>query len=339
MKTLKYLSLTALIFCLLMPAGPVQAKDLLFSLGYGVIEVIDGKTDTVTGRIPVKGWTRGYAVMPDEKRIVVSASRRYLHIVDMENLKLEKTLDISKGKDGWERFEFGIASAGDGKSIYVNMVGRRTVGGEVEIAEPMIAQIDLASGEILRSVNVPRGIFQLLPVNGGKEVYAVGQDIFKVDVSGKEMKVTGVHPMFDKGMNIFPLWQYTYESAGYFIAPYYNEEGCGMLEINTHTGDIKESMIEGHVPFVYSFIYSPDRSIIYGGMDEIYKIDPKTNTVTDEAIMTEGTSFGIMISSDGKKLYAGGGGSTVSVYDTDTFKLLRVIQLDTDGMMLGRLVL
>ena len=336
MKNLKYFFLTALMFCLLAPAGTVQARDLIFQLGYNMLEVIDGETDTVTGNIPLKGWTRAYTVLPGDKRMVVAASRRYLHVVDTENLKLLKTLDISKGKDGWERFEFGITSAGDGKSIYANLVGRRTEGGEVVIAEPILAQIDLETGEILRSIEVPRGIFQLLLVNGGKEVYAIGQDLFKIDVTGQEMKMAGTHPMFDRGMNIFPLWHYTYESAGYFISPYYNMEGCGMLEINTHNGEIKESMVEGGVPFVYSFIYSPDRSTIYGGMDEVYKLDAKTRTITDHAIIDEGTSFGVMISGDGKKLYAGGS-STVSVFDSETLDLIKVINMETDGMTLVRL--
>lgn len=336
MKATKHFILTALMLCFLVPAGPAQAKDVIFQLGYDMLEVIDGETDTVTGTIPLKGWTRAYTVLPDDRQMVVAASRRYLHVVDTKEKKLLKTLDISKGKDGWERFEFGITSAGDGKSIYANLVGRRTEGGEVEIAQPVIAQIDLESGEILRSVEVPRGIFQLLLINGGKEVYAIGQDLFKIDVSGPEMKIADTYPMYDKGMNIFPLWHYTYESEGYFISPYYTMEGCGMLEIDTHTGEIKQSMVEGGVPMVYSFIYSPDRSTIYGGMDEVYKLDAATRTITDHAIIDEGTSFGVMLSSDGSKLYAGGS-STVSVFDSETLDLIKVIQMETDGMSLVRL--
>jgi len=336
MKTTRYFFLTALMLCLLAPAASVQAKDMIFHLGYGVLEAIDGETDTVTASIPLKGWTRAYTVLPDDKRMVVTASRRYVHVVDTENLKLEKTLDLHDNKEGWDRFEFGVTSAGDGKTIYAHLQGRRAEGGEAVIAEPMIAQIDLDSGKILRSVKVPRGIFQLLLVKGGKEVYAIGQDLYKIDVSGREMKIAGTHSMFDRGMNIFPLWHYTYENDGYFISPYYNMEGCGMLEIDTHTGEIKESMVQGRVPFVYSFIYSPDRSTIYGGMDEVYKHDAATSTITDHAIIDEGTSFGVMLSSDGKKLYAGGAG-TVSVFDSETLDLIKVLDMETDGMSLIRM--
>ncbi|MBE0575516.1 MAG: hypothetical protein IH613_06420 [Desulfuromonadales bacterium] len=339
MKYLKYFPLTALMLCLLVPAGVAQAKDQIFVLGYDVLEVIDGETDAVTGNVPLKGWTRGYTVLPGDKRMVVTASRRYLHVVDTEKLKLLKTLDISKGKDGWERLEFGITSAGDGKTIFANLVGRRTVDGEVEIAAPMLAQIDLDSGKILRSIEVPRGIYQLLLINGGKEVYAIGQDLYKIDVSGQQMKIAGIHSMYDRGMNIFPLWHYTYENDGYFNSPYYTMEGCGMLEINTHNGEIKESMVKGGVPMVYSFIYSPDRSKIYGSMDELYKLDAESKTITDQTVINEGTNFSIMVSSDGKKVYTGGGGSTISVFDAETLKLLKVIQMETDGMSMVRLTI
>lgn len=339
MKNAKYAFLAALLFGLLVPAGTVQAKDLIFTLGYGVLEVIDGDTDTITANIPLKGWTRAYTVLPDKKQMVVSASRRYLHVVDTEKLQLVKTLDLHNNKEGWDRFEFGITAGADGKTIYANLHARRTEAGEVEIATPVLAQIDLDSGEILRSIEIPRGIFQLLLVNGGKEVYAIGQDLYKIDVASQEMKISETHSMFDKGMNIFPLWHYTFENDGYFIAPYYNMEGCGMLEINTHTGEITENMLNSEPPFVYSFMYSPDRSTIYGGMDELYKIDAKSRTITGSAIISEGTNFSLMVSGDGKKVYTGGGGSTISVFDAETLKLLKVLQMETDGMTMARFTL
>ena len=341
MKTLKYLSLTALILGLMAPAGAVQAKDLIFTMGYGNVEVIDCDTDTVIANIPVKGWTRDYTFTPDKKRIVFSASRHRLHIIDTEKLELVKSLDLNKNREGWDRFIYGLTAAPDNKTIYAHLQGRRAEAGEAVIAAPMLAQIDLETGEILRSIEVPRGIFTVLSIKGGKELFAIGQDLYKFDVSGKEMVMTEAHThsMFDKGMNIFPLWHYTFESDGYFIAPYYTMEGAGMLEINTHTGEITENMIEGGVPFVYSFMYSPDRKTIYGGMDELYKIDAQTRTILDHTIIQEGTNFSLMVSSDGTKVYTGAGGATVSVFDAQTLKLLKVIQMDTDSVTMGRLAL
>jgi|GEM_PF-754605 len=339
MKNAKYIFLSVLLCCLLVPAGTVLARDVIFTLGYDVLEVIDGDTDSITDRIPLKGWTRAYTVLPDKKQMIVSASRHYLHLVDTQKLALVKTLDLNTNPEGWQRFEFGITAGADGKTVYANVLGRRTEAGEVVLAKPMLAEIDLDSGKILRSVEVPRGIFQLLLVNGGKEVYAIGQDLYKIDVASSQMRITETYPMFDKGMNIFPLWHYTFENNGYFISPYYNMQGCGMLEINTHTGAITEKMLNSDPPFVYSFMYSPDRSTIYGGMDELYKIDVQSRTITASTPIKEGTNFALMVSGDGKKVYTGGGGSTISVFDAETLKLLKVLQMQTDGMTMARFTL
>jgi hypothetical protein len=50
----------------------------------------------------------------------------------------------------------------------------------------------------------------------------------------------------------------------------------------------------------------------------------------------EGTCYGVNVSSDGRKVYVGGGGSTVSIYDAKSLKRLKVLQMATDGMDLRR---
>lgn len=339
MKSIRFVLLSVLMACFAGLPGQVQAKDLIFTMGYGTLEVIDGDTDRLLTNIPVKGWTRDYTFTPDKKRMVVTASRHYIHIIDTEKLTRIKTLDINDNPEGWDRFIYGVTAGPDNKSIYAHIIGRRTEAGEAIIPRPMIAQIDLDSGKILRTVEVPQGIFTVLSVNDGKELYAIGLDIHKIDISGKQMKVAGAHSMFDKGMNILALWHYTFENDGYFVAPYYNAQGCGMLEIDTHNGKITENMINGVPPMVYNFMYSPDRTKIYGAMDELYKIDAKSRKITNYTTINEGTNFALIVSSDGKKVYTGAGGSSISVFDAETLKLIKVINMAEDAVSMARLVI
>jgi glutamine cyclotransferase len=51
----------------------------------------------------------------------------------------------------------------------------------------------------------------------------------------------------------------------------------------------------------------------------------------------EGTCYGINVSADGRKIYVGGGGSTLTVYDAATLKPLKVLQMASDGMDLRRI--
>jgi len=42
------------------------------------------------------------------------------------------------------------------------------------------------------------------------------------------------------------------------------------------------------------------------------------------------------VSGDSKKIYVGGGGSTLTVYDAKTLKALKVLQMASDGMDIRR---
>jgi glutamine cyclotransferase len=53
--------------------------------------------------------------------------------------------------------------------------------------------------------------------------------------------------------------------------------------------------------------------------------------------IAEGTCYGVNVSSDGRKVYVGGGGSTLTVYDAQTLKPIKVLQMASDGMDVRRL--
>ena len=75
--------------------------------------------------------------------------------------------------------------------------------GEAVVAPPMLAQIDLEDGRIMRSIEVPWGSTSLVSVKNSTNIYVIGKDIVKVDVSGEEMKLIGTYPMFEKKMEYF----------------------------------------------------------------------------------------------------------------------------------------
>jgi WD40 repeat protein len=84
-------------------------------------------------------------------------------------------------------------------------------------------------------------------------------------------------------------------------------------------------------PFYIQFsgVISPDRKYYYTVLNKIEKRDFKTNRVLATAEDLDKSYYTIQVSSDGKKVYLGGGGDTILIYDTDTMKLLK--RLDTPG--------
>lgn len=327
----------SILLCLLVVTGRAEAKELIFHLGYELVQVLDADTDEVVADIPVAGFCREAAYSADKKFMYVTAKRHLIHKIDVQTLKLVKTIDLNQ--DGWQRFIYGFILADDSKSAYVSIMTRKTEAGDVVLKEPAVAQIDLENGRIIRNVEVPWGVSGLVAVKEGQMIYAVGKDIYKIDATQKELKVVDTYPMFDKEINILPLWPYSQENGGVFMSPYYTSKFMGLLSIDARNGEIGETPIKGEVVMVYNAIYSPDKTKAYAIMDELNVIDLKSNTVVKIVPINEGTSYGVIPTNDGKKIFVGAGGPTISVFDAETMKVIKVLQMETDGWAMYKITL
>lgn len=327
-----FISLVAALACAL--AAPAAAGDRFYHLGYGVIQVIDGDTDAIIADIPARGAMRDSDLSADRRFLYVAASRHLVHKIDLASNRLVATVDLNGG--GWDRFMFGFIVDPDGRTAYGALMSRRTDGGEVVIGKPVVAQFELDTGRIVRSVDVPWGIAHLVSVRGGKMIYAVGQDLYKVDTTGPELRVAETMPMFDKGMNILPFWDYAFDNGGIASMNYYTEKFMGLLLVDQKSGEIKDVAIEGEPAMAYSVVLAPDRRKAYAVMDDLTVIDLATRKYGASVPLRDGTSYGVNVSSDGRKVYTGGGGSTVTVFDAQTLKPIKVLQMASDGMDLRR---
>jgi DNA-binding beta-propeller fold protein YncE len=331
----KYLIHFALVLCLMAAVGRAEARDLIFTQGYNLIEVIDTDTDEIVGQIPVPGFVREMAWNEDNTVLYATIQRHTILKIDIPTLKVVKTIETNS--DGWKRMIWGFALANDGKTAYINSIDRKVDGGDV-LVRATISQIDLEDGHVLRSMTPPWGVSNLVYRKDGKTLYAVGLDLYTVDLAQKEMKVVDTYPMLAKHMDILPIWPSTRENGNIFLSNYYTPEFMGLLSIDANTGKIEDRRIKGAPVMAYCFVYAPDKKKAYGMMDEV-RVDLESNTVVKTIPNAEGTSFSIMPSSDGKKLYAGAGGSTVTVYDAQSYQVLKVLQLQNDAVGMSRVAL
>lgn len=316
-------------------AARAEAGERLYYLGYEVIQVIDGDTDAIVADIPLKGATREVGLSADRKFLYVATNRHLVHKVDLGTNRVVATADVSNG--GWERLMFGFVLDPDGRTAYGAFMSRRTHKGDIAIGRPVVAQFELETGKLLRSVEVPWGVAHLVSVKGGRTIYAFGQDLYKIDTTGSELTVVETVPMFDKGMNILPFWDYTFDNGGVASMNYYTEKFMGLLLVDQQSGDIEDIVLEGEPVMAYSVILAPDRKKAYAVMDDLTVIDLAKKTYVASVPIKEGTSYAVNVSGDGKKIYVGGGGSTLSVYDAQTLKPLKVLQMASDGMDLRRI--
>jgi len=264
----------------------------------------------------------------------VTASRHMIHKIDIQQMKVVNTIDMHYG--GWQRFVFGMELAEDGTTAYIHFFSRKTDKGEAIVGPPTVAQIDLDSGRILRSVEVPMGVAALQNIKNTKSIYAVGLDIYKIDIASPEMKITDTYAMFDRKINILPLFTYG-ETGGLSLLPFWIGETAGLLSIDTTTGQISESMLKNPM-MVYGAIYSPDMKKAYANMDELYVIDVATKTITNTKVIPSGTTFSLNTSADGKKIYTQGG-AFITIYDAETLNVVKELKMSTDGMLLRRITL
>jgi DNA-binding beta-propeller fold protein YncE len=315
-------------------AASAQPRDYFYYLGYQVIQVVDGQTDTIVADVPLKGFVREVDLSADRRYLYVATSRHIIHKLDLEGHRIVSTIDLNR--DGWEYLMYGFALDADGKTAWGALMSRSTSRGEPVIGKPMVAQFDLADGRILRSVEVPWGVAHLVRVKGGI-LYAVGQDLFKIDTNSPEPRIVQTRPMFDKGMNILPFWEYPWENGDQMVAAYYTPTAMGMLRIDQTSGEVSEELFKGDPVMAYSVVLSPDRKTGYAVMDDINVLDMDKRVVTKSVPLEEGTSYGVNISSDGSKLYVGAGGATLSIYDTKSLRLLKVLHMASDGMDVRRL--
>jgi DNA-binding beta-propeller fold protein YncE len=331
-QRLLFAGLTALLCA--GPVGRAAAGDRFYYLGYEIIQVIDGDTDAIVADIPIAGASREVAFSADRKFLYVATNRHLVHTVDLAQSRVVATIDLSN--DGWDRVMFGFVLDPDGRTAYGGFMSRRTAGGEVVIGGPVVAQFELETGKLLRSVEVPWGVAHIVSVRGGTTLYAFGQDLYKIDTTGHDLKITETAPMFDRKMNILPFWDYAFDNGGIASMNYYTPEFMGVMLVDQKTGEISEIPLQGDPVMAYSVVLSPDRKRAYAIMDELTVIDLVGKTYVESTPIAEGTCYAVNVSGDGKKIYAGGGGSTLTVYDSKTLKALKVLQMASDGMDIRR---
>lgn len=340
----KCFTIAAIAFCLMAIAALGEAKEYIFNLGYSMVSVVDSDTDEIIADIPVNGWTREAGWTKDKKFLYVTSKRHLISKIDLQQMKVVSSVDINQ--DGWQRFMFGFMLDESGKTAWASLMTRKTEGGEVVIPAPVLAQIDLETGKILRSVEVPLGVAGVLKLRNKDMVYAVGKDIYKIDTSTPDMKIVETYSMFDREMNVLVLWPQTQENGDTILVNYYGGKHpggapkfMGLLSVDGNNGEIKEMPIKGEPVMLYTTNYSNDRKKVYGVMDDLAVIDLETSSISTIIPIHEGTQYGVFPSEDGKKIYAGAGGSTMVVYDAETVKPIKVIQFKTDGWALAKMPL
>lgn len=349
----------AALACALLPATAVAAQEngaetagarnahwYMGNYGNEVL-VWDEASEEVVDRIPVK---RAIAL-----RLTLSADRSRLYVLDPFFETIEVIALPSKESIGeftlsegttrtWIR-SFQVHPNMEWAALLVQ--SRTKLADRYEIDDPTILRLDLSTYEVTDTIPWPgedlrqSANFRFSP--DGDLLYMFSDDLVAVDSETfEEVDRWAISEPFETGLGAMTL--------PFGESPYQEEEGVytGLFRMmdpvqnrrlmGFATVDLAEQQVDFH-PIGpsdrVSFSLSADGTKGYGlksqiGHYEMWKFDLPGRRVSDRIVFEGRPRMALMPSADGTKLYIYNAGSTIDVYDEETFELLRTITLDAD---------
>jgi DNA-binding beta-propeller fold protein YncE len=346
MKRAVFFSLALLGTALLLASGnsPAFGKDILLQgMLHNKFNVLDGDKDEIIATIETRGKkVTNFTWDPKDldKVYCITDWGQQIEQLDLAGKKVVRTFRLGGGGVKVRALDIELNPAHP-NLLYALSLRQRWLSDEIVDMTPAVLVIDLTTEKVVREIEIPRGCTNIFFGYDGSEFYITGRDVFVYDpMTGKQVNflglahptTTGVDPQIS--LNIWRL---------------HDQSGMAMVLVGSlatannlpyqgyYTIDLRKKSTEGSMRLVtdigplynqFSAVVSPDRKYYYMVLNKVEKRDFATNELLATADVDK-SYYTIQISSDGKKVYLGGGGDTILIYDTGTMKLLK--RLDTPG--------
>ena len=309
--------------------------------------VWDEATEEIVDRIPVK--------RPISLRLDVSEDRSRLYVMDpfFETIEIialpskesvgEFTLSEGSTRT-WIR-SFQVHPSQEWMAMFVQ--SRTKLADRYRIDEPTILRFDLTTYEVTDTIPWPdeetrrSANFRFSP--DGDLLYMFTDDLIALDSETfEEVDRWDITEPLEPGLGEMrlPFGQSPYqEEDGVYTGlfrmtdPLQNRRLMGIATVDLAGQDVEFHPIgpsEG-----VSFVLSPDGTKGYGlkseiGHYEMWKFDLLDRRVAGRIAFAGRPRMALMPSADGTKLYIYNAGSTIDIYDEETFEFLRTVTLDAD---------
>jgi DNA-binding beta-propeller fold protein YncE len=331
--------------------------------------ILDEAKEEVVGEIQLGGIPRTVALSADKKKLHIFTTMMLLETVDLEAKKVISSFSVADprtkvrlaanardlGNVGGARFS-GIAVDPKGRYLYTTM---RNVVKELDqyrIDPPQFVAIDLQDQKIAKAWPFPKEMNQGFGFNAtyklsadGKKLYVFQEDILIFDLETfKQIDTIQLSQPPFPGASPYRLaagddpFEAPDSVTSVFtsVDPVVHKGTIGLAKIDLNTRKVDYFPIGPLLP-MQGFQLSPDRKRGYSVMP---KIGAGANRETEwwvwdlqnhkvirkKDLDARPTGLRFAVSSDGKKLYFYGGGSTLEVFDADTLESRKVIYLNKD---------
>ncbi|MCY3698928.1 MAG: hypothetical protein OXH46_04695 [Gemmatimonadetes bacterium] len=309
--------------------------------------VWDEATEEVVDRIPVKrAISLRLDVSEDRSRLyVMDPFFETIEIIALPSKESVGEFTLSEGATRtWIR-SFQIHPEQEWMAMFVQ--SRTKLADRYRIDEPTILRFDLTTYEVTDTIPWPddesrrSANFRFSP--DGDLLYMFADDLIALDSETfEEVDRWDISEPLEPGLGEMrlPFGRSPYqEEDGVYTGlfrmtdPLQNRRLMGIATVDLAGQDVEFHPI-GPAEGV-SFVLSPDGTKGYGlkseiGHYEMWKFDLEGRRVAGRTTFAGRPRMALMPSADGTKLYIYNAGSTIDIYDEETFEFLRTVTLDAD---------
>jgi hypothetical protein len=328
--------------------------------------VIDEQKDEIADEIGLQGVPRATALSADQKQLYIINTRMAIEIVDLAARKETSTFSLADSRSKPRmaagavarglltgRFS-GLAVDPNGRYLYATMRVIVKDIDEYRIEPAKFVAIDLREKTIARTFDFPPqfdqgfGFMATYKVSpDGKLLYIFDDDIlvFDLDTFKQVDRIALGKPPYP-GASPYRLMvsEDPYDDptkvTNVFtsVDPVVHKGTLGLATLNLLTREVSYMPVGPSLPTL-GFMVSPDRKLGYSVMfysaggnrkTEWWVWDLEKHDVIQKAEFESRPTFRFGISSNGKRLYLYGAGSTLEIFDAATLKSLKLMYLNKD---------
>ncbi|HEX9206585.1 MAG TPA: hypothetical protein VF853_11735 [Candidatus Deferrimicrobiaceae bacterium] len=346
MKKTFIFALALLGAALLVSSGsaPAMAKDILLQgMIHNQLNILDGDTDEIVGTVTTRGKkVTNFTWDPKDldKVYTITDWGQQIEQLDLAGKKVVRTFRTGSGNVKVRALDIEINPV-DPNLLYALSLRQRWLSDEIVDMTPAVLVFDLTTEKVVKEIEIPRGCTNIFFGYDGSEFYVTGRDVFVFDPkTGKQVNYLGLAHPTQTGLDpqiSLNIWRLHDQSGMAMILVGSQATANNLTYQGYYTIDLKKKSTEGSMRLVpeigplynqFSAVVSPDRKYYYMVLNKVEKRDFATNVLLATADVDK-SYYTIQVSSDGKKVYLGGGGDSILIYDTETMKLRK--KLDTPG--------
>jgi hypothetical protein len=347
--------LLACAFASLLGASPslaaaVEPRALLVGVWPNRLRFFDESTEELIGEMQLRYGAVtnvfGSDRTPDGRRFFFVTDR--MEAVEVVDIASRTVVDEVKLSSPERRVRmYGAAPDAAGKVLFITVEAVRM---EVDRFLPEsvdVVRYDLESHRVIDSFPLPGEIEAMfLPPllrasPDGKKLYVLSQNIYVLDAETHQILETidltkpRAPGYAAGGLGFAPVELSPGILYGFYRSPdpILNKTMFGITRVDLERQEVESFDVSTDVKVEW-FTVSPDGKRAYGGMGDMVAVDLETRKllVRKERVEQGRQNTAMVVSSDGSKLFVGGVGPLIHVYDTKTLEPLRQIHAGGDVM-------